>query len=191
MTKEIICAWARNDEKERIYHNTEWGFPSYDDTYLFELINLEGAQAGLSWKTILHKRSAYRKAFWGFDINRCAAMTDEEINVILQNPGIIRNKLKVNGVRKNAKGAIRLQEEFGNLANYFWQFVDNEPIINHRKTETEVPAKNELSEKISKDLRKRGFTFVGPVIIYSYLQAIGIIDDHVTTCPYHTENRNK
>ncbi|EFI83452.1 DNA-3-methyladenine glycosylase I [Listeria grayi] len=191
MTEGTICTWAQNDEVMEAYHNTEWGFPSYDDNYLFELLNLEGAQAGLSWKIILHRRHAYQEAFFGFDIDRCAAMTDEEITEILQNPGIIRNKLKVNGVRKNAKSALRVQAEFGSLANYFWQFTDNKPIVNHRKSDKELPAKDELSEKISKDLRKRGFTFVGPVIIYSYLQAIGIIDDHVTTCPYHTDNRSK
>lgn len=191
MTNEKICTWAQNDALEEDYHNKEWGFPSYQDTYLFEMLTLEGAQAGLSWRTILHRREAYRNVFFAFDIKKCAVMTDEDIAGILQNPAIIRNRLKVNSVRKNAQNVLQLQNEFGSLANYFWQFVANKPIINHWQTEKEVPAKTELSEQISKDMRKRGFSFVGPVIIYSYLQAIGIIDDHVVTCPFHTDNRKK
>ncbi|EUJ36442.1 DNA-3-methyladenine glycosylase I [Listeria weihenstephanensis FSL R9-0317] len=185
------CGWAMNDTVEQGYHDEEWGVPSRDEYYLFEMLNLEGAQAGLSWRLILNKRAAYKNAFHQFDPNKCAVMTDEELEHIRETAEIVKNKLKIGGVRKNAIAFLKVQAEFGSFANYIWGYSNGEPIINHWTDMAQMPAQNELSQQISKDLKKRGFTFVGPVIIYSYLQAIGMIDDHVITCPFHTENREK
>ncbi|GGE30089.1 DNA-3-methyladenine glycosylase I [Pullulanibacillus camelliae] len=189
MSQESGCSWAQSDPIMMTYHDQEWGVPSHDDTYLFEMLNLEGAQAGLSWITILKKREGYRKAFRHFDIDQCAALSDAELDEILSTGEIIRNRLKVKAVRSNAISVQKIQEDFGSFSNYMWQFTDFKPIINHWTSVTQMPAQDALSEKISKDLKKRGFKFVGPVIIYSYLQAIGMIDDHVITCPSHTENK--
>lgn len=184
------CGWAMNDTVEQVYHDKEWGVPSRDEQYLFEMLNLEGAQAGLSWRLILTKRPAYKEAFHQFDPDKCARMKDEELEHIRETAAIVKNKLKIGGVRKNAIAFLKVQAEFGSFANYIWGYSDGKPIINHWTDMSQMPAKNDLSERISKDLKKRGFIFVGPVIIYSYLQAIGMIDDHVITCPYHTKNRN-
>ncbi|WP_181350824.1 DNA-3-methyladenine glycosylase I [Thalassobacillus sp. CUG 92003] len=188
MTEDSICPWAKSDATMIHYHNTEWGRPSHDDTYLFEMINLEGAQAGLSWKTILHKREGYRRAFYNFDIEQCAALSESDLEHILETGEVVRHPQKIKAVKSNALAAQRIQQEFGSLSDYIWQFTDHKRIISHHENMSAIPAKDELSEKISKDLKKRGFKFVGPVIVYSYLQAIGVIDDHLTTCPYHTEN---
>ncbi|HHQ1205500.1 TPA: DNA-3-methyladenine glycosylase I, partial [Listeria innocua] len=177
------------DPFELAYHDGEWCVPSKDDTYLFEMLNLEGAQAGLSWKLILHKRKAYQEAFFHFDIDKCARLTDEDLARIVSEAAIVKNRLKVKAVRTNALATQKVQAEFGSFANYIWSFTNEERIINEWQGMGEVPAKTELSEKISKDLKKRGFKFVGPVIIYSYLQAIGILDDHLRSCPFHTLNR--
>lgn len=185
------CKWPQNSEAMLAYHNTEWGFPSFDDRYLFEMLSLEGAQAGLSWSTILNKREVYKAAFHNFDIKRCALLTDEELIYILENFAIIKNKLKVFSVRKNARLVLNLQEEYGSFSKYLWKFTGGNPVVNSLKEESEMEVQSELSVLISKDLKKRGFSFVGPVIIYSYLQAIGMIDDHVITCPMHTTNREK
>lgn len=184
---DSVCSWAQLNPLMREYHDHEWGVPSFDDTYLFEMLNLEGAQAGLSWQIILNKRDGYRKAFQGFEIDVCAAMTDDELEQITLTGEVVRHSLKIKAVRSNAIAAQRVISEFGSFAKYVWHFTDNKRIINHWTTVKQLPAKDELSEKISKDMKKRGFKFVGPVTIYSYLQAIGIIDDHVVTCPYHSE----
>lgn len=183
MNKVKRCAWAPdNNPQYQKYHDEEWGVPEYDDTKLFEMLILEGAQAGLSWETVLKKREGYRKAFHRFDVQKCAAMTDEDLEVALLNPEIIRNRLKIFSVRKNALAFIRIQQEFGSFSNYLWKYVDNTPIVNHFSSITEVPAKTEISDKISKDLKKRGMSFVGSTIIYAYMQATGLVDDHTADC---------
>lgn len=164
------------------YHDNEWGHPTRDDRDLFELLILEGAQAGLSWETVLKKREGYRKAFHNFDVEKVAAMTDEELEAQLQNPEIIRNRLKVFAARKNALAFIKIQEEFGSFSNYIWAYVDNKPVINKIQSYSELPASTELSDKISKDLKKRGMTFVGSTIIYAFMQSIGMVNDHIKGC---------
>lgn len=185
------CKWPNSSEAMLHYHDKEWGVPSHDDQYLFEMLCLEGAQAGLSWSTIIQKRGAYKEAFHQFDIKRCAALTEEELQAILDHSPIIKNRLKIWSVKKNAKQVLKIQEEFGSFASYMWKFTDGQPIVHNLKQESEMEAQSELSVFISKDLKKRGFSFVGPVIIYSYLQAIGMIDDHIVSCPMHTNNRDK
>ncbi|MBC1516449.1 DNA-3-methyladenine glycosylase I [Listeria immobilis] len=191
MSEELRCPWSINDPYELEYHDKEWCVPSKDDTYLFEMLNLEGAQAGLSWKLILHKRKAYQEAFFGFDIAKCANLTDEQLAEIIAKAAIVKNRLKVKAVRTNAIATQKVQAEFGTFADYIWSFTNNKRIINKWDSVNSVPASNELSEKISKDLKKRDFKFVGPVIIYSYLQAIGMVDDHLITCPFHTIHREE
>ncbi|MBC1488000.1 DNA-3-methyladenine glycosylase I [Listeria sp. FSL L7-1485] len=191
MSEELRCPWSINDPYELEYHDKEWCVPSKDDTYLFEMLNLEGAQAGLSWKLILHKRKAYQEAFFCFDIAKCANLTDEQLAEIIAKAAIVKNRLKVKAVRTNAIATQKVQAEFGTFADYIWSFTNNKRIINKWDSVNSVPASNELSEKISKDLKKRGFKFVGPVIIYSYLQAIGMVDDHLITCPFHTIHREE
>ena len=177
------CGWAKG-EKDILYHDTEWGVPSHEDGYIFEMLILEGFQAGLSWNTILQKRENFRKAFDNFDYRKMAEYDETKLNELLQNQGIIRNRLKINSTVTNARAFMKIQEEFGSFAKYIWKFTDNKRIINKWKELSEVPATSELSDKISKDLKKRGFKFVGSTIIYSFLQAIGIIDDHLISCPY-------
>ncbi len=167
----------------REYHDHEWGVPSHDDRYLFEMLVLEGAQAGLSWATILNRREGYRRAFAGFDAARLAAMTDSKLEQLLKNPEIIRNRLKVYGARTNAKAFLRVQAEFGTFATYLWNWVDGKRIVHRPRSLDELAPKTELSDRISKDLKRRGFTFVGSTIVYSWLQAAGIVDDHVVGCP--------
>ena len=176
------CEWVSDDPLYIDYHDNEWGKPVHDDQHLFEMLILEGAQAGLSWITVLKKRERYREVFYKFEIEKVAAMTDEELQELLTDTGIIRNKLKVFGTRKNAVAALKVIEEFDSLDSYLWNWVNGSPIINHFKTLDEIPAQTPLSEKISKDLKKRGFTFVGPTIIYAYMQAIGMVNDHTTDC---------
>ena len=180
------CGWAKG-EKDILYHDTEWGVPSHDDRYIFEMLILEGFQAGLSWNTILQKRENFRKAFDNFDYRKMAEYDEMKLNELLKNEGIIRNRLKINSTVTNARAFMKIQEEFGSFAKYIWNFTHNKRIINKWKELSEVPATSELSDKISKDLKKRGFKFVGSTIIYSFLQAIGIIDDHLMSCPYKTE----
>ncbi|MGA9289116.1 MAG: DNA-3-methyladenine glycosylase I, partial [Anaerobacillus sp.] len=167
------------------YHDHEWGIPVYDDQKLFEMLILEGAQAGLSWITILKRRENYREAFDQFHVDKVALYDENKIQELLTDEGIIRNKLKVRGTVKNARAFLEVQKEFGSFSSYIWRFVDGHPIINHWQSIEEVPAETELSKKISKDLKKRGFTFVGPVIIYSFLQAVGLINDHTINCFRH------
>lgn len=180
------CGWAKG-EKDILYHDTEWGVPSYDDGYIFEMFILEGFQAGLSWNTILQKRENFREAFDNFDYKKIAKYDEKKLNDLMQNEGIIRNKLKINSTVTNAVSFMKIQKEFGSFSDYIWEFTDKKRIINKWKDLSEVPATTELSDKISKDLKKRGFKFVGSTIIYSFLQAIGIIDDHLASCPYKTK----
>lgn len=183
MGEVVRCGWA-NKDSERVYHDNEWGVPSHDDSYMFEMLILEGFQAGLSWITILNKRENFRKAFDNFDYNKIKDYKQDKIDELLKNDGIVKNKLKVNSTVENAKAFIKVQEEFGSFDKYIWGFVNNKQIVNKWKDMKELPAKTELSDKISKDMKKRGFKFVGSTIIYSYLQAVGIIDDHIVTCSF-------
>ncbi|UTX51508.1 DNA-3-methyladenine glycosylase I [Candidatus Saccharibacteria bacterium TM7i] len=175
------CSWAKNDLSIQ-YHDAEWGVPLHDDQALFELLTLEGAQAGLSWDTVLAKRGNYRKAFDNFDIKTVASYGTAKHAELLQNPGIIRNRLKIASATKNAQAFLKVQEEFGSFNAYLWEFVENTPIVNNWSTMDEVPAKTALAETISKDLKKRGFTFVGPTIIYAYMQSAGLVNDHIASC---------
>ena len=175
------CSWANNDLLIK-YHDNEWCKISKDDNYIFEMLVLESFQAGLSWNTILKKRENFREAFDNFDYKKISNYGENKIEELLKNEGIIRHTLKINAVINNAKKFMEIQKEFGTFANYIWDFVEGKQIINNWKEMKEVPAKTELSDKISKDLKKRGFKFVGSTIIYSFLQAIGIIDDHIEAC---------
>lgn len=183
MTNLTRCAWVPLNNPEYVkYHDEEWGVPVHDDVKLFEMLILEGSQAGLSWSTVLKKRDGYKKAFHNFDVKKCSQMTDEELETLMLNPEIIRNRLKIFSVRKNALAFLKIQEEFGSFDKYLWSFVDGTPIINNLETIAHMPAKTELSDKISKDLKKRGMTFVGSTIIYAYMQAVGLINDHTIDC---------
>ncbi|MGA9334252.1 MAG: DNA-3-methyladenine glycosylase I [Rudaea sp.] len=182
------CAWGDGDDAVmRDYHDHEWGVPLHDDARLFEFLVLEGAQAGLSWSTVLNKRDAYRRVFHGFDIARVARMTDVALEKLLLDPAIIRNRLKVYSARNNAQAALRLIDKFGSLDTYFWAFVDARPIRNRWKRRGDVPARTELSDRISKDMKKRGFNFVGSTIIYSHMQATGMVNDHTVDCFRHRQ----
>lgn len=164
------------------YHDEEWGIPVYDDGHLFEMLILEGAQAGLSWETILKRREGYRKAFHCFDPVKVAKMTDDELDALLKNEGIIRNRLKIYSARRNALVFLQIQKEFGSFSNYIWNFVDGTPIVTRRESLKDIPASNSISDALSKDLKKRGMTFVGSTIIYAYMQAVGLVDDHLIDC---------
>lgn len=183
------CSWPGNNQLMRNYHDEEWCVPNYDDRFIFEMLNLEGAQAGLSWSTVINKRDQYLLAFHNFDIFYCASLSDDDLETIRLNFGIIKNRLKIKAVRTNAILAIELQKEYGSLANYFWSYVKHTPIINHWESETQMPAETDVSQKLSQDLKKRGFKFVGSVIMYSFMQAIGMVDDHCIDCRYYTKNR--
>jgi len=177
------CDWVPTDNELYIqYHDKEWGIPIHNDRKLFEMLILEGAQAGLSWFTILKKRENYRKAFEGFNYKKIAKYDDEKIKELLNNKGIVRNKLKINSVIKNAEIFLSIQKEFGSFNKYIWNFVNNKPIKNKFKTWKDIPTKTKLSNKISQDLKQRGMSFVGSTIIYSFIQAIGMIDDHTLNC---------
>lgn len=183
MQKIFRCAWVpQNNPLYQKYHDEEWGVPVHDDQKHFEFLVLEGAQAGLSWETVLKKREGYRRAFYNFEVQKCAAMTDEELEERLKNPEIIRNRLKVFAVRKNAKVFMEIQKEFGSFDNYIWGFVGGKPICHCRKTISEIPATSAESDNLSKDLKKRGMTFVGSTVIYAHMQATGLVNDHTTDC---------
>jgi DNA-3-methyladenine glycosylase I len=183
MAKEKIrCSWCLKDDLYKNYHDEEWGIPNHDDRHLFEMLCLEGAQAGLSWHTILNKRENYRKVFNNFDAKKIAKYTDEKVEALLQNAGIVRNRLKVNAFISNAKAFLAVQKEFGSFDAYIWQFVGGKPLKNNPKTLKEVPAKTNESDVMSKDLLKRGFKFVGSTICYAFMQATGMVDDHVQDC---------
>ncbi len=164
------------------YHDKEWGIPVYDDRHLFEMLILEGAQAGLSWETILKRRDEYRKAFYHFDPEKVAKMTDDDLNTLLQNPGIIRNRLKIYAARQNALVFLAIQKEFGSFSSYIWNYVGAKPIVTRRRSLKDIPAATPVSVAISKDLKKRGMTFAGPTIIYAFMQAVGLVDDHLADC---------
>jgi DNA-3-methyladenine glycosylase I len=176
------CEWAGNDDVYIHYHDTEWGVPVYDDKKLFEFLLLEGAQAGLSWITILKRREGYRRAFADFDPVKIARFSQKRIDKLLHDPGIIRNRLKIESAIKNAKAFMKVQDEFGSFSAYQWRFVDGRPIQNNFKSLTDLPAKTPISEAFSKDLKKRGFSFVGPTIVYAHMQAVGMVNDHLTGC---------
>ncbi|MBX9621971.1 MAG: DNA-3-methyladenine glycosylase I [Alphaproteobacteria bacterium] len=183
MNHKIRCFGGKpGQEFYAAYHDDEWGVPSHDDQHLFEMLILEGAQAGLSWETVLKKREGYRKAFHNFDPAKVAIMSDEELESLRHNPEIIRNRLKIYAARQNAQVYLRIQQEFGSFDRYLWGFVEGKPIINHWKGFEDVPSCTPLSDAISKDLKKRGMTFVGSTIIYAYLQAVGVVNDHKMTC---------
>lgn len=164
------------------YHDTEWGIPVYDDHRLFEMLILEGAQAGLSWKTILKKREGYRRAYHNFDMQKVVMMSDSELEALCSNGSIIRNRLKIYAARTNARAFIQIQKEFGAFFNYLWRYVNGTPIINHWQSLEEVPVRTAISDQISKDLKKRGMKFVGATIVYAYMQAVGMVDDHIVEC---------
>jgi len=179
---ETRCAWAGDDTLYHRYHDNEWGVPIHNDKKLFEFLVLEGMQAGLSWITVLKKRQAFREAFDGFDFNAVAEYKQGKINSLLKNPCIIRNRMKVNSAVTNARAFLKVRNEFGTFNSYIWSFVDDKPIQNSWKSIKELPAKTEISEEISRDLKKRGFSFVGPTIVYAYMQAIGMVNDHTKDC---------
>ena len=176
------CAWAGTDPLYCAYHDEEWGRPVREDRALFEFLVLEGAQAGLSWITILRKRAAYRKAFDRFDPRKVARYTPAKVRALLQDAGIVRNRLKVESAVSNAKAFLAVQREFGSFSGYLWGFVDSKPVKNRPRSLKDVPASTPLSDRISKDLKKRGFRFVGSTIVYAYLQAVGVVDDHTRAC---------
>ncbi len=183
MTGKQRCAWLPLDKPDYVhYHDSEWGVPLHDDKKLFEMLILEGAQAGLSWYTILKRRGAYRKAFKNFDPKKVARMKDAELNAQMNNDGIIRNRLKIFSARKNARVFLEIQKEFGSFDAYLWGMAGGKPIVSRPKTLKNLPARTQLSDALSKDLKKRGMSFVGSTIIYAYLQAVGVVNDHMAQC---------
>jgi DNA-3-methyladenine glycosylase I len=182
MGNKIRCAWCEKDDLYRDYHDNEWGKPIYDDDTLFEFLILETFQAGLSWYTILKKRNNFRAAFDDFNYKKVAQYNEDKVQELLQNAGIIRNQLKIRGTISNAIAFMKVQEEFGSFSDYIWKFIDGKPIENSRKSLSEVPATTALSDTISKDLKKRGFKFVGSTVVYAHMQATGMVNDHVEEC---------
>jgi DNA-3-methyladenine glycosylase I len=180
------CTWAKKP-LDIIYHDEEWGVPLHDEHKLFEFLILEGVQAGLSWSTVLQRRENYRLLYDNFDPNIIAKYDQRKIDDLLGNPKLIRNKLKINASVKNANAFIKAQKEFGSFASYLWEFVDGKPIINHWKMPEQVPSETELSIRLSRDLKRRGFSFVGPTICYALMQATGLVNDHLTSCFRHSE----
>jgi len=192
VNKKIRCQWVTNgNELYQRYHDNEWGAPQHDDSILFEFLILEGAQAGLSWATILNKRQGYREAFDNFDYRKISKYDEKKIAELLNNPGIIRNKLKVNGTVTNARLFMQVQEEFGSFDKYIWQFVGGKPIINAWRNISEVPVSTPESDAMSKDLKKRGFKFVGSTIMYAHMQATGMVNDHTIDCFRYKECNKK
>jgi DNA-3-methyladenine glycosylase I len=189
LTMPVRCEWSTFSDLALKYHDEEWGVPVHDDRSLFEFLVLEGAQAGLSWETILRKRDNYRKAFDNFDFEKVATYDDAKVDELLKNEGIIRNRLKVRSAINNAQAFKKVRDEFGSFDTYVWDFVNQAPVHNSWKSLAEIPAKTEIAEKISKDLRKSGFNFVGPTIIYAFMQAVGMVNDHVTDCFRHEQCR--
>jgi DNA-3-methyladenine glycosylase I len=183
----VRCGWCGTTPVYVAYHDKEWGVPSRDDGHLFEMLNLEGAQAGLSWLTILKKREGYREAFDGFDPARVALYRGARIERLLKNPAIVRNRAKIEATILNARATLEVQDEFGSLASYLWTFVDGKPVQNHWAASGEVPATTEASEQMSKALLKRGFRFVGPTICYAFMQAVGMVNDHIVACYRHPQ----
>jgi DNA-3-methyladenine glycosylase I len=183
MSSVTRCEWATGESDAMVaYHDDEWGVPSHDDVHLFEMLTLEGAQAGLSWSTILNKREGYRRAFAGFDPATVARFTATDVERLLADPGIVRNRLKVESTVNNAARVLEVQDELGSFDAYLWSFVDGEPIVNSWRTLSELPAETDLSKALSKDLKRRGFRFVGPIGIYAFMQTVGLVDDHTVDC---------
>ena len=180
------CAWPK-DELNRLYHDTEWGVPQHDDRMLFEHLVLGGAQAGLSWAIVLRKRESYRKAFAGLEPQKVARFNARKVESLLKNPGIIRNRQKIASAVKNARAFVAMQEEFGSFDTWLWRFVDGKPIVNRRRSLKDLPTRTPLSDRISEELKVRGFSFVGTTIIYAVLQAVGVINDHTLDCFRHAE----
>ncbi|RFU69355.1 DNA-3-methyladenine glycosylase I [Peribacillus saganii] len=185
------CGWVNQDPLYISYHDEEWGRPVYDDRLLFEYLNLEGAQAGLSWYTILKKRENYREAFDRFDPEKIMSYDQKKIEELMQNTGIVRNRLKINAVISNAQAYFRVAEEFGGFSTYIWSFVDGQPIHNQFRTPDEVPATTAISDRMSKDLKKRGFKFVGSTICYAFMQATGMVNDHLVSCRCYSGEMEK
>jgi DNA-3-methyladenine glycosylase I len=181
LTENMRCDWAKND-LAILYHDAEWGVPARDDRKLFEFLILEGAQAGLSWDTVLRKRENYRLAFDNFDAEKIARYDSKKVESLLQNEGIIRNRLKIASTIQNAKCYLKIKDEFGSFDSYIWSFVGGKPIKNAWKVSSEVPARTEISDAMSKDLKKRGFNFVGSTIMYAFMQACGLVNDHLVSC---------
>jgi DNA-3-methyladenine glycosylase I len=179
------CGWVIDDPRYRAYHDTEWGVPVGDDRVLFEFLILEGAQAGLSWKTILDKRDGYRRAFADFDPRRVATFDEARMAALMEDPGIVRNRLKIRAAVTNAQAFLAVQREFGSFAAYQWDFVDGRPRQNRRRGVKDIPATTDVSDALSKDLKRRGFKFVGSTIIYAHMQAVGMVNDHETRCFRH------
>jgi DNA-3-methyladenine glycosylase I len=179
---ERRCAWATKDPLYIRYHDHEWGVPVHDDRKFFEMLTLEGAQAGLSWITVLRKRESYRKAFYNFDPKKVARMTSKEVTKLMKNEGIIRNRLKIESTISNAKAFLQVQKEFGSFDSFIWSFVDGSPKLNRPASMAQIPAKSEISDRMSKQLKKKGFRFVGSTICYAFMQACGLVNDHVQTC---------
>lgn len=189
MTELTRCGWCGDDPLYMAYHDHEWGKPVHDDHKLFEMLILEGAQAGLSWITILRKREHYRRVFHDFDPVKVAAMTDADVERLLQDPGIVRNRLKVNSAIRNARVFLAMQREHGSFAAWLWAQVDGQPVQNHWATLKDCPASTPLSDQVSKALKKAGMNFVGSTVIYAFLQATGVVNDHLLSCPEHPANR--
>ncbi len=187
MAAPTRCAWCGADPLYQSYHDLEWGVPLHDETRLFEFLILEGAQAGLSWLTILKKREGYRRAFADFDAERVAAFGEADVARLLADPGIVRNRLKIAAAIGNARATLKIREQFGGLDAYFWRFVDGRPIRNAWRDMASVPARTPLSDSLSKDLQQRGFKFVGSTIVYAHMQATGMVNDHTVDCYRHAE----
>jgi DNA-3-methyladenine glycosylase I len=185
------CDWANGSELEKSYHDKEWGVATHNDRALFEFLLLEGAQAGLSWSTILKKREGYRKAFDGFDARKISKYSGNDVSRLLADPGIVRNRLKVNAAITNAAAFLEVQKEFGSFDIYIWQFVKGKPTKNARKSMADIPSSTRESDAMSKDLKKRGFKFVGTTICYAFMQATGMVNDHLTDCFRYKEIKNK
>lgn len=183
------CSWCHGDSLYEEYHDSEWGVPLYDDQKLFEFLVLEGAQAGLAWITVLRKREGYRKAFDGFDPEKIARYSEKRIDKLLQNPGIIRNRLKVKSAVQNARAYLDLREAGKSFSDFLWQFVDGVPVQNRWRSMKEVPATTPVSDRLSRELKKKGFNFVGSTICYAHMQATGMVNDHIVSCPRHTACR--
>ena len=181
----VRCSWAEGSEAERRYHDTEWGVPQHGDRALFEMLTLEGAQAGLSWRTILLRRDLYRQAYHDFHIARVAAMTDAELEGLLTGSGLIRNRLKIYSVRRNAQAILRIVETEGSLGAHLWSFTGGSPIRNLWRGRAEMPVRTDISERLSRDLKRRGLSFVGGTICYAFMQATGMVNDHATDCFRH------
>jgi len=184
------CEWAVKHKLEEEYHDIEWGVPVYDDRLLFEFLILEGAQAGLSWTTILVKRDNYRKAFDNFEAEKIVKYDQQKIDELLNNSGIVRNKLKINSVVTNAKEFLKIQQEYGSFSSFIWAFVNGKPIVNKWNSFEEVPSKTDISDVMSKTLKKKGFKFIGTTICYAFMQAVGMVNDHTTDCFRYNEIKN-